>query len=245
MRSMTRLLAAVKSEPFLTAGNPTGLTGLLTHPAPRSQLLYLYSSTLAKLAKLPEHSVYRQSTEAITKQRFDAVNSVQPPGYEEWAQRAQKNVDNHPEVFGKGRDVRKVYVPARLVSEVDEQDMEWDGKGVGQLKSMEGSRTDEEKAKRAQVMEKYVTTQADPVPWENEPPLEATQVAEIENKIGAGLIEEVIEVAEGENKLVDTILEARSDRWEELEEKAPQGQWEYFTRDQHTPGTQEPPKAKN
>lgn len=30
-------------------------------------------------------------------------------------------------------------------------------------------------------------------------------------------------------------------RWEELEEKPPQGQWDYFARDQHTPGTQEPP----
>ncbi|KAL8896946.1 MAG: hypothetical protein Q9207_007466, partial [Kuettlingeria erythrocarpa] len=51
-----RLLAAVKPERFLTPGNPTGLTGLLTHPAPRTQLLYLYSATLAKLARLPAHS---------------------------------------------------------------------------------------------------------------------------------------------------------------------------------------------
>ena len=120
--------------------------------------------------------MYRQSTEAITKQRFDVVNSVQPPGYEEWAQRAQRHVDDNPEVFGKGRDVRKVYVPARLVSSVAEYDMEWNGKGVGKLKSMEGTRTEVEKAKRAQVMERYVTSQIDPVHWENEPPLEATQL---------------------------------------------------------------------
>lgn len=30
-------------------------------------------------------------------------------------------------------------------------------------------------------------------------------------------------------------------RWEDLEDKATEGQWEYFARDQHTPGTQEPP----
>ena len=30
-------------------------------------------------------------------------------------------------------------------------------------------------------------------------------------------------------------------RWEELEEKAPAGQWSYFARDQHTLPTQEPP----
>ncbi len=29
-------------------------------------------------------------------------------------------------------------------------------------------------------------------------------------------------------------------RWNELEEKPQQGQWDYFARDQHTPGTQEP-----
>lgn len=36
------------------------------------------------------------------------------------------------------------------------------------------------------------------------------RIAEIEDKIGGGLIEEVIQVAEGELKLVDTIREARS-----------------------------------
>ena len=35
------------------------------------------------------------------------------------------------------------------------------------------------------------------------------RIAEIENKIGAGLIEEVIQVAEGELKLVDTMTEAK------------------------------------
>lgn len=35
------------------------------------------------------------------------------------------------------------------------------------------------------------------------------RVSELEHKIGAGLIEEVIEVAEGELKLVDTMLKAK------------------------------------
>lgn len=35
------------------------------------------------------------------------------------------------------------------------------------------------------------------------------RVEELENKIGAGLIEEVIQVAEGELKLVDTMIEHR------------------------------------
>jgi NADH dehydrogenase (ubiquinone) 1 alpha subcomplex subunit 5 len=35
------------------------------------------------------------------------------------------------------------------------------------------------------------------------------RISDIENKIGAGLIEEVIAVAEGEHKLVDTLIQAR------------------------------------
>ncbi|KAI4176542.1 MAG: hypothetical protein LQ346_007865, partial [Caloplaca aetnensis] len=120
MKPTTRLLAAVKPERFLTAGNPTGLTGLLTHPAPRTQLLYLYSSTLAKLSQLPAHSVYRQSAEAIAKARLAVVEATKPPGYEEWARRAQAVVDKSPEVFGGvGVDVRKVYLRADLRSEKD------------------------------------------------------------------------------------------------------------------------------
>merc|ERR1712093_773337 len=60
------------------------------------------------------------------------------------------------------------------------------------------------------------------------PPLTSEQVSEIENKIGAGLIEEVIQVAEGELKLVDVL--AKSKVWEDLEEKPVEGQWEYFKR---------------
>lgn len=90
------------------------------------------------------------------------------------------------------------------------------------------------------------------------------RLSDAENQIGGGLIEEVIEVAEGELRLVKSMAESevyvtrllltsreccaltlvKTDiqrRWEELEEKPPQGQWDYFARDQHTPGTQEPP----
>lgn len=35
------------------------------------------------------------------------------------------------------------------------------------------------------------------------------RISELEHKIGAGLIEEVIQVAEGELKLVDTMLQAK------------------------------------
>lgn len=36
------------------------------------------------------------------------------------------------------------------------------------------------------------------------------RISEIEDKIGAGLIEEVIEVAEGELALVDTMIESKA-----------------------------------
>ena len=81
----------------------------------------------------------------------------------------------------------------------------------------------------------------------------------MESQIGGGLIEEVIQVAEGELQLVEAMAksqvlvmpililrtkDANLFRWEELEEKAPEGQWEYFARDQHTLPTQEPPINK-
>ena len=40
-------------------------------------------------------------------------------------------------------------------------------------------------------------------------PADSYRVEEIETKIGCGLIEEVIEVARGELKLVDTMLESK------------------------------------
>jgi NADH dehydrogenase (ubiquinone) 1 alpha subcomplex subunit 5 len=36
-----------------------------------------------------------------------------------------------------------------------------------------------------------------------------TSINELENRIGAGLIEEVIQVAEGEHRLVNTMVEAK------------------------------------
>ncbi|KAL8861315.1 MAG: hypothetical protein Q9178_002187 [Gyalolechia marmorata] len=246
MRSTTRLLAIVKSERFLTPGNPTGLTGLLTHPTPRSQLIYLYSSTLDKLSKLPEYSVYRQSAEAITKQRLSIINGFKPPGYEEWAQRAKQKIKEHPNVFGKDTEPSSISVSAQLTQETDPRDIAWDNRK--QPPGLEGTRTDEERRRQSGLATKSaVTPDADIVQWESEPPLEAShteetwtermltsffRIAEIEDQIGAGLIEEVIQVAEGEEKLVDIMLESRS--WEELEEKPPQGQWEYFARDQHS-----------
>lgn len=91
------------------------------------------------------------------------------------------------------------------------------------------------------------------------------RISDAETQIGGGLIEEVIQVAEGELKLVETMAESQvyvphlvtfrleggfgsytgsadtQCRWEELEEKPQQGQWDHFARDQHATGTQAPP----
>ncbi|KAG7664883.1 uncharacterized protein J8A68_001576 [[Candida] subhashii] len=57
-----------------TSGYPTGLTGLYQHPNPRPVLIELYNQTLDFVGKnFPKESVYRQSVEALTKNRLKAV----------------------------------------------------------------------------------------------------------------------------------------------------------------------------
>jgi hypothetical protein len=97
MRPATRLFAAVAKR--LEPGNPTGLTGLHTHGAPRSALIYLYTSTLRKLAALPAHSIYRQATEALTKQRLAVIEAVKPAGYDTWLETVQWQIYNKGEVY--------------------------------------------------------------------------------------------------------------------------------------------------
>lgn len=59
-----------------TSGQPTGLTDIHQHPAPRETLVKIYDHTLAYLAdKFPSTSVYRQSVESIIKARKDIVQN--------------------------------------------------------------------------------------------------------------------------------------------------------------------------
>jgi hypothetical protein len=99
MRPATRLLAAVTRR--LEPGNPTGLTGLSTHSAPRSTLIFLYTSTLRRLEQIPSHSIYRQATEALTKQRLSVIESVKPAGYAEWLEKVQWQISNEGEDYAK------------------------------------------------------------------------------------------------------------------------------------------------
>lgn len=187
MRSSLRLLASVKpvAARYLEAGAPTGLTGLRVNPSPRSTLLYLYSTTLDKLQAAPETSLYRQSVEAVTKQRLAAVQAVKPAGYDEWRQRAEAILAKHPDRFdavarptadgstaaGVQRGGR-FFVVRKSKPVVDERYDEWDGEAesAGEL---EGSRTSEERKDQIQLFKDPFD--GEDVEWENEPALTVDQ----------------------------------------------------------------------
>lgn len=98
MRATLRLLAKInRLEPFA----PTGLTGLVNHPSPRPALIQLYNETLTALKSLPESSVYRQSTEALTRHRLSTVQAVVPQGYDKWLEKVKATVEKNPEAFAK------------------------------------------------------------------------------------------------------------------------------------------------
>lgn len=171
MRNTLRLLAVVKPGRYLEAGNPTGLTGLFTHEAPRPTLLFLYRVTLQALEALPDHSVYRQSTEALTKYRMKIIESIVPEGYDEWVKRAREKIDKHPEAFQPGGTY--IHDPAGGQTSVgaeddDSEDQEWT--------SLEGTRSSEEKAAETALLRKGRRQDySKNMNWELEPPLDSSQ----------------------------------------------------------------------
>jgi NADH dehydrogenase (ubiquinone) 1 alpha subcomplex subunit 5 len=56
---------------------PTGITGVVPQPQARMQLLNVYNATLQSLKDIPKHAVYRQSVEALTKDRIRIVESTE------------------------------------------------------------------------------------------------------------------------------------------------------------------------
>lgn len=97
MRTTATLRATVKSAAkYLQANTPTGLTGLPTHPSPRPALVMAYTQTLERLSQLPESSIYRQSTEALTKHRLEIVSKTIPPGFDEWHERVTEQLESNP-----------------------------------------------------------------------------------------------------------------------------------------------------
>ncbi|KAJ1331905.1 NADH-ubiquinone oxidoreductase subunit [Microdochium nivale] len=238
MRQTLRLLAGVKPARYLTPGNPTGLAGLYTHSSPRSSLIYIYSKTLDKLKDIPESSVYRQSVEAVTKHRLAIIEAAVPPGYEEWAANAAKVIRENPGEFEIRAETTLDGVHASTLeadgstflfrsdpAEADPREVEWDGEAP-ELGN-QGLRSEKERYELGYLDAKSLE-HPKTIDWTPEPQLTADQVEELETKFGAGLLEEVVQVAENELKLVDAMKESKV--WESLEEKPAEGQWEYFER---------------
>ncbi|ETN47188.1 uncharacterized protein HMPREF1541_01379 [Cyphellophora europaea CBS 101466] len=232
MRSSARLFASVAK--YLEPNTPTGLTGISTHPSPRAALVYTYRTTLDRLNQLPPTSVYRQSVENLTKHRLAIVEEQIPEGFEAWKERVAKQVAASPEAYSKFQNPDGSFSYSALA---ESKPIPWDGtvsKKTAHNTVSAGLADAEAKAKSAQAeidqsdkedREGVLPTVDD---LETEPPLTAEQIESIENKIGAGLIEEVIVVAQNELELAGEMLQARP--WDPLEEPAPPGQWKYFER---------------
>ena len=233
MRATSRLLATVKSaSKYLEANTPTGLTGLTTHPSPRPALVYTYRQTLKKLSQIPKGSVYRQSVEAITQQRLSIVESTKPEGYEQWLERVRKQIEASPKAYAGYMNEDGSFASEK--TRVDEIE-NWDGRITKHDAQYEGTNNlaqAEHKAKviRAEIelidtesIEGVMPTVED---LEVEPPLNREQyvspgygldmipntlhrIDSIEKKVGAGLIEEILSVAEGELLLVDEMLQSQ------------------------------------
>jgi len=178
--------------------------------------------------------VYRQSAEALTKHRLEIIESTKPEGYEQWLERVRKQIEASPKAYSQFLNP-----DGSLASEKPyfEQIDNWDGQISKADAHYEGTndlaRADHKtKAVEKEIQAKNVEAKEGQLPTvedlEVEPPLNREQIDAIEKSIGAGLIEEVIQVAEGELELVDAMLQNQV--WEELEEKSPPGQWSYFER---------------
>ncbi|PNS14648.1 hypothetical protein CAC42_1670 [Sphaceloma murrayae] len=245
MRATGLLRAVARSSQHLEAGAPTGLTGLLTHASPRSSLIFTYNHTLAKLKQLPESSVYRQSTEALTKHRLSIIEAVKPEGLSEWQGRVRNTIEAHPQAFesiASQANPSEVNFVRRYVRVRPQEAKEAQAaQEVGQAQNGQGAETLSADMSHfiSDAMAEGAAWEAEVEAMEAEPPLTADQINEIEQQIGAGLIEEVIQVAEGESALVDSMIQEKV--WEDLEEKPVEGQWTYHERDTHTPTTQSPP----
>jgi hypothetical protein len=174
MRSTLRLLAKLKPDRYLEAYSNTGLTGLFTHPAPRPTLIHLYRNTLDKLKELPDSSVYRQSTEALTKHRLKIVESVKPKGFDAWEEKVKQMIAEDP-VAAVQAEKDFVSYQQLEYSKPTEIPEEFAGDGVAVVQ--EGAFNDivppSEDSKWATNLERR---SAEPeIPWDPEPPLDKDQ----------------------------------------------------------------------
>lgn len=123
------------------------------------------------------------------------------------------------------------FVLRQTADDIDGRYKEWDGE-EDEGPEKEGSRTLEERQDQSLISSRN-PFEGEGIEWTDEPKLTIDQyvrpptsgtrylliwdcantsshrVEELENKIGAGLIEEVIQVAEGELKLLDTMVQSK------------------------------------
>jgi NADH dehydrogenase (ubiquinone) 1 alpha subcomplex subunit 5 len=175
MRPTIRLLAKVKPSKYLEPFAPTGLAGLVTHPSPRPTLIFLYKSTLEKLQGLPESSVYRKSTEAVTQQRLKIIESTRPPGYDAWLERVQKVIAEDPERYKGALRTDGTYAALQQKEVEGRGSVEWDGEPFDP-KTEGPYRTEEEMANlEREINEDMQRAEKQDLHWEAEPALESAQ----------------------------------------------------------------------
>lgn len=187
MRAAARLLASVRKGKYLEAGAPTGLTGLNTHPSPRSALLFHYNATLDKLKQIPESSVYRQSTEALTRHRLKVIEETKPAGWDNWMHRVQLQAENDPSAFQivKTSAGTLVVGPSLDIADPRTVDASWDGERMPSFP--EGVRTAEERKPWLQAMKGDVSYTPERVhaPVRMEPEPQYTEEAYVVLLVGA------------------------------------------------------------
>ena len=54
----------------------TGIHGLAVHPDPLTALINTYESTLSTLSSIPQTSIYRQSVEALVRNKLNIVKNA-------------------------------------------------------------------------------------------------------------------------------------------------------------------------
>jgi NADH dehydrogenase (ubiquinone) 1 alpha subcomplex subunit 5 len=242
-----RVLAEAGTQrlvPFST----TGITGILTHPNPRPALIAIYNHTLTLLSRLPEHSVYRRSTENLTRHRLAIVESVKPEGWEAFQTELKSGKEYHgvQNIKDTAFDLRVIgkqfQAVAGMVSTQSPVVREFLQKEVDRWRvgreptaaevgvtgdSVPISGLGEDGGQNIVELDPSATVQEVPLLPE-EPPLFAEQVVELEEKLGGGLIEEIIDQGWEELTLIKEMEDAKI--WDPLEVQPEEGQWVGFER---------------
>ncbi|KAF8460435.1 hypothetical protein BDZ91DRAFT_739320 [Kalaharituber pfeilii] len=243
LRPTARLLQATPIPPF----SPTGLTGLLSHPCPRPTLIAVYNATLTLLNTLPPTSVYRISTINLTNARLNTVASFIPPAIQAYnathIDPILPALESSAEAAGWPKSKLHAAIAAAQIraafeslrSTVPENP---EGADLDAQSWLEKTLRDEERNLGEALDVTALPNSPEATPTSDatvkipklpvEPALTAEQVSELEQKLDAGLIEEVVNQSMAEMNLVKEMIKDKP--WEPLQEPPIEGQWEYFER---------------